>query len=309
MLDSAALLELATVSRRLAGRNVVADLSLTLTAGEILGLLGVNGAGKSTTQAMIAGALAPSTGTVRVQGHDLAAAPDVARRAIGWLPERAPLWPELTVREHLDACGHLRGLRGPALAAARERVFERLDLGALSPRLAGVLSLGQRQRLGLACALLHAPPLLVLDEPANGLDPLQADALRALLREQAAAGTAIVLSTHVLTEVTAVCSRVAILHEGRLRHDAPLAATGDGLRVTLAAPADLTRITVLAPVARVEGEDAHRVRVTLREGADAAALARALVGAGLPLAGLEPAAAPLERIFFAIATQRAQAAA
>ena len=309
MSDSAALLELATVSRRLAGRHVVVDLSLTLAPGEILGLLGVNGAGKSTTQAMIAGALAPSAGTVRVQGHDLAAAPDVARRTIGWLPERAPLWPELTVREHLDACGHLRGLRGTALAAARAGVLERLDLGALSPRLAGVLSLGQRQRLGLACALLHAPPLLVLDEPANGLDPLQTDALRALLREQAAAGTAIVLSTHVLTEVTAVCSRVAILHEGRLRHDAPLAATGDGLRVTLDAPADLTRITALAPVARVESEDARHVRVTLRDGADAAALARALVGAGLPLAGLEPAAAPLERIFFAIATRRAQAAA
>ena len=309
MSDSAALLELATVSRRLAGRHVVVDLSLTLAPGEILGLLGVNGAGKSTTQAMIAGALAPSAGTVRVQGHDLAAEPDVARRTIGWLPERAPLWPELTVREHLDACGHLRGLRGTALAAARAGVLERLDLGALSPRLAGVLSLGQRQRLGLACALLHAPPLLVLDEPANGLDPLQTDALRALLREQAAAGTAIVLSTHVLTEVTAVCSRVAILHEGRLRHDAPLAATGDGLRVTLDAPADLTRITALAPVARVESEDARHVRVTLRDGADAAALARALVGAGLPLAGLEPAAAPLERIFFAIATRRAQAAA
>lgn len=309
MPDSAALLELAAVSRRLAGRNVVADLSLVLAPGEILGLLGVNGAGKSTTQAMIAGALAPSAGTVRVQGRDLAAAPDVVRRAIGWLPERAPLWPELTVGEHLDACGHLRGLCGPALAAARARVLERLDLGTLSRRLAGVLSLGQRQRLGLACALLHAPPLLVLDEPANGLDPLQADALRTLLRELAGSGTAIVLSTHVLTEVTAVCSRVAILHEGRLRHDAPLAAAGAALRVTLAAPVELTRITALAPVARAESEDARHVRVTLRDGADAATLARALVGAGLALAGLEPAAPPLERIFFAIATQRAQAAA
>jgi ABC-2 type transport system ATP-binding protein len=116
----------------------------------------------------------------------------------------------------------LRGLTGSNLNVASDTILVRLELENLSRRLGGVLSQGQRQRLGLACALLHRPPLLVLDEPANALDPVQVVALRSLLQELAANGTAIILSTHQLTEVTAVCDRVAILHEGTLRHDAPL---------------------------------------------------------------------------------------
>ncbi|MHA6205919.1 ABC transporter ATP-binding protein [Dyella soli] len=215
-------LQLDQLTRHRAGRPAVADLSLRLDAGQVLGLLGVNGAGKSTTLAMIAGALVPDSGRIRLNGRDFLEQPELARRAIGWLPERAPLWPELTVSEHLDAHGRLRGLRGAELARARKAITERLELGSLSRRLAGVLSQGQRQRLGLACALLHGPSLLVLDEPANALDPVQVAALRAVIREQAAAGTAIILSTHLLAEVTAACDRVAILHEGRLRYDAAI---------------------------------------------------------------------------------------
>lgn len=215
-------LQLDAVARRRAGRPAVRDLSLSLQGGQVLGLLGINGAGKSTTLAMIAGALVPDSGAIRLQGQDFLEHPELARRAIGWLPEGAPLWPELTVREHLDAHGCLRGLQGKDLIAAREAVLERLELGDLSRRLAGVLSQGQRQRLGLACALLHRPALLVLDEPANALDPVQVVALRGLLRELAANGTAVILSTHQLVEVTAVCDRVAILHEGTLRYDAAL---------------------------------------------------------------------------------------
>lgn len=217
-----AVLQLDHITRHRAGRPAVADLSLTLDAGQVLGLLGVNGAGKSTTLAMIAGALNPDSGGIKLNGKDFLEHPELARRGIGWLPERAPLWPELTVLEHLDAHGRLRGLGGAALAKARQRIVDRLELGALSRRLAGVLSQGQRQRLGLACALLHEPSLLVLDEPANALDPVQVAALRAVIREQAAAGTAIILSTHLLAEVTAACDRVAILHEGQLRYDAAI---------------------------------------------------------------------------------------
>ena len=202
------------------------DLSLSLETGQILGLLGVNGAGKSTTLSLIAGALTPDSGTIRLQGQDFLEHPELARQAIGWLPEAAPLWPELTIREHLDAHGRLRGLAGTRLKAAGDAVLERLDLQDLARRLAGVLSQGQRQRLGLACALLHRPALLVLDEPANALDPVQVATLRKLLRELAAEGTAVILSTHQLVEVTAVCTRVAILHEGVLRHDAPLSPDG-----------------------------------------------------------------------------------
>lgn len=217
-------LQLEQVARRRAGRVAVQDLDLVLAPGQVLGLLGVNGAGKSTTLAMIAGALRPDSGAIRLNGEDFLEQPELAQRLIGWLPERAPVWPELTVAEHLDAHGRLRGLRGAGLRAACEAIVARLELQPLARRLAGALSQGQRQRLGLACALLHRPALLVLDEPANALDPVQIGALRKLIREQAAAGTAVILSTHVLVEVTAVCDRVAILHEGHLRHDGPVRA-------------------------------------------------------------------------------------
>ena len=215
-------LQLDAIARHRAGRAVVQDLSLRLDSGQVLGLLGVNGAGKSTTLAMIAGALRPDSGAIRLNGGDFLEHPELARRLIGWLPERAPVWPELTVAEHLDAHGRLRGLRGAALREARDSVLARLELEPLARRLAGIWSQGQRQRLGLACALLHRPALLVLDEPANALDPVQVAALRTLIRELAAAGIAVILSTHVLVEVTAVCDRVAILHEGRLRHEGPV---------------------------------------------------------------------------------------
>jgi len=216
----APLLQLDGVSRRRSGRLAVDGLSLSLSRGEVLGLLGVNGAGKSTTLNMIAGALLPDGGRILLDGEDFAERPELAARKLGWLPESAPIWPELTVGEHLVAIGRLRGLRGQTLNTAAAAIVERLQLGDLSRRLAGVLSQGQRQRLGLACALVHQPPLIILDEPANALDPVQVVQLRALIG-------AVILSTHVLAEVTAVCDRVAILHEGKLRHDAPLRGDAD----------------------------------------------------------------------------------
>lgn len=222
MSKNLSLLQLQQVGRLRAGRVAVRALDLTLERGQVLGLLGVNGAGKSTTLAMLAGALRPSSGRILLNGQDFVEQPELAQRLVGWLPERAPLWPELTVAEHLTAHARLHGLRGRALRTACLDMLERLKLGDLRRRLVQALSQGQRQRVGLACALLHRPALLVLDEPGNGLDPVQTADLRTLIRNHAADGGAVVLSTHLLPEVTAVCDRVAILHEGRLRHDAPL---------------------------------------------------------------------------------------
>ncbi|KGI79065.1 ABC transporter ATP-binding protein [Oleiagrimonas soli] len=308
MNDPSPLLQLERVSRRLGGRTVVRELDLRLARGQVLGLLGVNGAGKSTTLAMMAGAQQPDRGCVRLQGVDLAEQPQRARTDIGWLPERAPLWPELNVIEHLDASARLRGLRGAAVRKRRDALLERLQLQREARRLVAVLSQGQRQRVGLACALLHEPPLLVLDEPGNGLDPLQAAQLRELIRERAAAGCGVVLSTHLLPEVTAVCDRVAILHEGALRHDAPLHAGRDRLLLTLAQSVDAAHIAALTPVAQVQAQDACRYAITLRDDADAPALVQAAVAAGLAVAGVQPVAGELEQAFMRIATQHAASA-
>lgn len=222
------LLNIEGISRKRAGRAAVSDVSFSLNRGEVLGLLGVNGAGKSTTLSLLAGALRPDSGRIELDGQDFVTHPGIARRLIGWLPENAPLWPELSVEEHLVSFARLRGAGRQAARRAADAIIARLALGDLRRRLAGVLSQGQRQRLGLACALVHDPALLILDEPANALDPVQVGELRKLIRERAAAGTAVILSTHVLAEVVAVCDRVAILHEGRLRHDAPLRGDEQG---------------------------------------------------------------------------------
>lgn len=199
--------------------------SLHVARGEVLGLLGVNGAGKSTTLRMIAGVLAPDAGQVLLAGRDLYEAPGLARRGIGYLPERAPLHAELDVGEFLTFCARLHGLSRRDAEAAVRREVERCDLGDARRRLIGQLSKGFQQRVGIAQALLHAPALVVLDEPASGLDPVQSLRMRELIRA-VRADHAVILSTHLLAEAEACCDRIAILHRGVLRHDAPVAAGG-----------------------------------------------------------------------------------
>ncbi|HEX5124945.1 MAG TPA: ABC transporter ATP-binding protein [Rhodanobacteraceae bacterium] len=296
-------LALDRVSRDLAGRRVVRDLTLALPKGEVLGLLGVNGAGKSTTLRMIAGVLAPSVGTVRIDGEDLAESPGLARRSIGYLPEVAPLHAELSVTEFLAFCARLHGVaRGADGAVAR--AIERCGLGDVRRRLIGALSKGFRQRVGLAQAILHEPALIVLDEPASGLDPVQAMNLRELVRSLGA-DHAVVLSTHVLPDVVACCDRVAILHEGVLRHEGRLGADVDGsdLRVQTERPLsanDFEPIAIVMAATPTAG-DARQWRVRLREGASPSALAKALVERGFGLEELRAEGSALEETFMAIA--------
>jgi ABC-2 type transport system ATP-binding protein len=229
MAPTPALLELDHVSRRLSGREVLRDVSFSLHREDVLGLLGVNGAGKSTTLAIIAGVLRPDSGSVRLDGKNVDDDVRTMRDRIGWVPESVASWPELTVTESLDACGRLRGLPRPARRTAIERESERLKLTGIARRLCGQLSLGQKRRVGLAQALLHEPDLLVLDEPGNGLDPMQAAQLRELIA-RLKPGCGIILSSHDLSEVEAMCNRVVILHAGRVRHDAKLDASLDDRR-------------------------------------------------------------------------------
>jgi ABC-2 type transport system ATP-binding protein len=308
MSGPARLLALDDVSRALAGRRVVRDLRLGLARGEVLGLLGVNGAGKSTTLRMIAGVLAPSSGTVRLDGKDIQENPELARRGIGYLPETPPLHPELTVTEFLTFCARLHGV---AAAASVERAIERCDLGDVRRRLIGALSKGFRQRVGLAQAIIHEPGLIVLDEPASGLDPVQAEKLRALIRGLRA-DHAVVLSTHVLSDVIACCDRVAILHEGVLRHEGTLASTAGvalRVRVTEALRADdLRALPIVASATPVAG-DARQWQIQLRDGLGANALATALVERGFGLEELRAETSALEDIFMSIAAGDAAPAA
>lgn len=279
-------------------------VDLSLAHGQILGLLGVNGAGKSTTLAMLAGVLAPDSGNIFLNGEPLAGHTPRIRQLLGWLPERVPLWPELTVAEHLQHHAQLRGLRGKAARSAVDAVCQRLELGSLRRRLTGALSQGQRQRLGLAAALVHNPPLLILDEPGNALDPVQTVQLRQLLREHADAGGAVVLSTHLLPEVTAVCDRAAILHEGTLQHDAPLAA-GDAqhLQVTLGAATDAGALRALPAVAAVQSHAERRFSITLAAGSNTPDLVRALLDSGHQPLSVTPGHGNLEQVFLDIATR------
>lgn len=209
------LLQARDLERRDGGLIRVRDLDLVLRQGEIMGLLGINGAGKSTTLALLSGALRPTRGRVEVLGFDLHRRPREAKRHLGLLPESPPLYPNLTVDENLDFAARLRGLAGRAVPQAREQVKRQLELGGFGRRLCSRLSKGMAQRVGIAQSIIHQPEVLILDEPTAGLDPAQARELRQLV--MALRGScAVLLATHILRDVEVLCDRVSILREGRL---------------------------------------------------------------------------------------------
>jgi ABC-2 type transport system ATP-binding protein len=195
-------------------RPRLSDFDLQLQPGDRLGLLGINGAGKSTLMQLLAGILAPSRGEVLVLEQRLDQAGPALRRHIGFLPQRVPFYPELTVGENLQWAGRLRGLSGQGLIDAIDTVLTRVRLAEFSRRLAGRLSAGMAQRLGLAQALVHRPDILILDEPTAGLDPLQTEQIRGLLGSLGSE-TSIVLATHLLDDVQQLCNRVILLDAGR----------------------------------------------------------------------------------------------
>jgi len=209
------------VTRRLGSALAVDGVSFRVGEGEIAGLLGPNGAGKSTLLRMLATYLAPDAGTIEVLGHDAAREPLLVRRAIGYMPEHNALFESMRALELLDFVGRVRGLAGADLAAARAKVVERCGLQEIAGKRVRECSKGYRQRLGLAAALIHDPPVLLLDEPTHGLDPLQVAAFGRLV-EELRPGRAIVFSSHVLAEVASISTRVVAMHAGRVVLDRPL---------------------------------------------------------------------------------------
>lgn len=212
------MIEAEGLTKRFDTRLAVDDLGFKVEPGEVVALLGPNGAGKSTAMKMLAGYLVPDAGRARIARHDVALRPVAARRALGYLPEGAPGYGEMEVAGFLGFVADLHGLRGPARTSRLDFAVGRLGLRGVLRQPIDTLSKGFRRRVGLAAAVLHDPPVLMLDEPTDGLDPNQKHEVRGLIRELSP-GRTILLSTHLLEEVEAIASRALVIAAGRLRAD------------------------------------------------------------------------------------------
>ena len=190
------------------------DISVTLYQGEVLGLLGKNGAGKSTTMQLLTGNLAPSRGTVNINAISLQNQPIEAKRQLGYLPETPPLYRDMRVLEYLRYCARLHDISKADLECAVNKTLQRCGLEEMQQRLIGNLSKGYQQRVGIAQAIIHEPAVIILDEPTVGLDPIQIQEIRGLIKALAQ-DHSVILSTHILQEVEAVCDRVQIIKKGR----------------------------------------------------------------------------------------------
>jgi len=203
------------ITKRYGTHVAIEDVTFDVKQGEILGFLGPNGAGKTTTMRIITCFMPPSEGTVRVAGFDCFDHPQEVKQRMGYLPESPPLYQELTVTEYLRFVGQLKRLSPSRISGRMAQVIEQLGLGSVRHRVIGHLSKGFRQRVGLAQALIHDPPVLILDEPTIGLDPKQIIEIREVIRGLAGSHT-LILSTHILSEATAICDRVVIIDRGHI---------------------------------------------------------------------------------------------
>jgi ABC-2 type transport system ATP-binding protein len=226
-MTSSPAIEVRNISKRYGEALAVDDVSFSIAPGEVVGFLGPNGAGKTTTMRMLTGFLPPTEGGASIAGHDVFGSPLAARRAVGYLPETPPLYPEMSVRSYLAFVASIKDVPRRRRAESVDRAMERCGLTNVHRRVISHLSKGYRQRLGLAQAIVHEPQVLVLDEPTVGLDPIQIREIRQLIAQLASPehGTerqTVILSTHILNEVEAICQRVILINQGRKALDRPL---------------------------------------------------------------------------------------
>ena len=292
------------LTRRYGDTLAVNDVSFTIGKGEIVGLLGHNGAGKTTIMKMLTGYLEPSAGNVKVDGLDVVEAAQAIQQRLGYLPENCPVYPEMTVVGYLDYVAGLRGVDNRPLALREVLAATELTHRALDP--IGTLSRGYQQRVGVAQAIVHKPALLILDEPTNGLDPSQTQHMRELILRLASQAT-VILSTHIMQEVDAVCDRVMILRAGELALDEKLSALKESARVNLATDAPLERIQSAIDGFATAAASGDGFAVTFDGAPDeshVAALAERLVGGGIAVHGLAPEKRDLETVFREVTSAR-----
>ncbi|HET7755941.1 MAG TPA: ABC transporter ATP-binding protein [Steroidobacteraceae bacterium] len=296
------------LTRRYAALTAVDDVTFQVAPGEVLGFLGPNGAGKTTTMRMLAGFVTPTAGRASICGHDIESDTLAARTALGYLPEGAPLYGEMTVRRFLDFVADLRALAGERRRARLAHVIEHLQLGGVLDQTIDTLSKGFRRRVGLAQAIVHDPPVLILDEPTDGLDPNQKHEVRTLINDMAR-DKIIVISTHILEEVDAVCTRAIIIAHGRIVADdtpAGLAARSryhNAVSMQLGDPGQLaaarSAVAGIAAVAAVEvSERDARLTAFPRDGASILpALSELAAREGLKLKELHLESGRLDEVF------------
>jgi ABC-2 type transport system ATP-binding protein len=296
------------LTKRFGSHTAVNDLSFEVGAGEVLGFLGPNGAGKTTSMRMVTGYLPPSRGSVAIDGHDLLKRPIEAKRRIGYLPENPPLYPELTVRHFLGFVAEIKDVPRARRAAAVDRALQRANLGDVAGKRIGTLSKGFKQRVGLAQAIVHEPPVLVLDEPTSSLDPKQRVEVRDLIVALRGEHT-VLLSTHILPEVSQVTDRVVIINRGRVMAvDTPQnlsqrlrgreevtvdvgGATAGDVRTAIAAVPGVAGVRVEA------GEDVVTARIESATGTDVRADVARVLAAKWRLLALRSESLTLEEIF------------
>jgi ABC-2 type transport system ATP-binding protein len=280
--------------------TAVDDVSFYIGQGEVVGLLGHNGAGKTTIMKMLTGFLEPTSGTIRVEDLDIDRDRRAIQRRIGYLPENCPLYPEMTVIDYLDYQAGLHGLANDKRPHAIAQAIRRTALQEKATETIQTLSRGYRQRVGVAQAILHDPDIVILDEPTNGLDPTQILHMRELIRELARTAT-VMVSTHILQEVQAVCERVLILRAGKLAVDSRLDALRQGRRLLVSVDDESTdSLAKVAGVAAVEARGTANGRWTYALDADdevAPQVVAALAAAGRRLYALQPEHRDLETVF------------
>jgi ABC-2 type transport system ATP-binding protein len=305
-------IEVSGITKEFGRFTAVNGLSFSVAKGEVLGFLGPNGAGKTTTMRILTGFIPATSGTAVVAGHDILSQPLQAKRKIGYLPESPPLYPEMTVFDYLEFAARIKGVPRERRKARIDQSLERCAITDVRDKLAGKLSKGYRQRVGLAQALVHEPEVLILDEPTAGLDPKQIHSTRALIRSLGGDHT-VVLSTHILPEVVMTCDRVVIINKGSVVAQGTTQSLIDEFRQT-----DHLQLTVEGPQAevlatlrsqdgvlavetvKVEGE-AQTYRLSVAPGRDLRReLAARLVRAGFGLLELHQEGATLEEVYLRV---------
>ena len=295
------MIEAENLTRRFGETVAVDSVSFSIESGEIVGLLGHNGAGKTTVMRILTGYLEPSDGVARVDGQDVAGGSDAIGHDIGYLPENVPLYPDMTVVDYLEYAATVHGVPAPARRAAVRKAVQATGLADRALAVIGTLSRGYRQRVGVAQAIVHEPRFLILDEPTSGLDPGQTAGMRDLLRRLASRAT-VILSTHIMQEVDAMCARVMILRAGRLALDARLEdlQASHRLHVGTVAPRETVQKAV-GDLARVASGDFNRAAFLSFDGPltreKAAEAARRLGAAGVEFHSLQPERQDLEAVF------------